>query len=80
MNDRSPAMGGVIVRYEVGIQLSIPAIFFERVDGKLERVTLYNTPVITGLVPVIQSRKLLKLLLWITGTSPVMTKTSDCAV
>lgn len=31
----SPAMGGVIVGYEMGRQLSIPAIFFERVDGKL---------------------------------------------
>ena len=31
----SPAMGGVIVGYEVGRQLGVPAIFFERVDGKL---------------------------------------------
>ncbi len=31
----SPAMGGVIVGYEMGRQLSVPAIFFERVDGKL---------------------------------------------
>ena len=32
----SPAMGGVIVGYEMGRQLGIPAIFFERVDGKFE--------------------------------------------
>jgi orotate phosphoribosyltransferase len=31
----SPAMGGVIVGYEVGRQLGVPAIFFERVDGRL---------------------------------------------
>jgi orotate phosphoribosyltransferase len=31
----SPAMGGVVVGYEVGRQLGVPAIFFERVDGKL---------------------------------------------
>ena len=31
----SPAMGGVIVGYEMGRQFSVPAIFFERVDGKL---------------------------------------------
>jgi orotate phosphoribosyltransferase len=31
----SPAMGGVVVGYEIGRQLGVPAIFFERVDGKL---------------------------------------------
>ena len=31
----SPAMGGVVVGYEMGRQLRVPAIFFERVDGKL---------------------------------------------
>ncbi len=31
----SPAMGGVIVGHEMGRQFSVPAIFFERVDGKL---------------------------------------------
>lgn len=31
----SPAMGGVVVGYEMGRQLSVPAIFFERVDGTL---------------------------------------------
>jgi orotate phosphoribosyltransferase len=31
----SPAMGGVIVGYEMGRQLGVPAIFYERVDGKL---------------------------------------------
>mgnify|MGYP003388400009 CR=1 FL=1 len=30
----SPAMGGVIVGYEVARQLEVPAVFFERVDGK----------------------------------------------
>lgn len=32
----SPAMGGVIVGYEMGRQLGIPAVFFERVDKKFE--------------------------------------------
>lgn len=31
----SPAMGGVVVGYEMGRQLGVPAIFFERVEGKL---------------------------------------------
>lgn len=31
----SPAMGGVIVGYEMARQLGVPAIFLERVDGKL---------------------------------------------
>ena len=30
----SPAMGGVVVGYEMGRQLGIPALFFERVDGQ----------------------------------------------
>ena len=32
----SPAMGGVIVGYEMGRQLGLPAIFFERVSGAFE--------------------------------------------
>ncbi len=32
----SPAMGGVVVGYEMGRQLSVPAIFFERVEGNLQ--------------------------------------------
>ncbi len=32
----SPAMGGVVVGYEMGRQLGVPAIFFERVDGKFQ--------------------------------------------
>ncbi|GHF29680.1 orotate phosphoribosyltransferase [Kordiimonas sediminis] len=32
----SPAMGGVIVGWEVARQLGVPGIFTERVDGKLE--------------------------------------------
>lgn len=31
----SPAMGGVVVGYEMGRQLDVPAIFFERVEGRL---------------------------------------------
>jgi orotate phosphoribosyltransferase len=31
----SPAMGGVVVGYEMGRQLQVPSIFFERVEGKL---------------------------------------------
>lgn len=31
----SPAMGGVVVGYEMARQLGVPAIFFERVEGKL---------------------------------------------
>lgn len=31
----SPAMGGVVVGYEMGRQIGVPALFFERVDGKL---------------------------------------------
>jgi orotate phosphoribosyltransferase len=31
----SPAMGGVVVGYEMGRQLGVPALFFERVDGTL---------------------------------------------
>lgn len=30
----SPAMGGVVVGYEMGRQLKVPAIFMERVEGK----------------------------------------------
>lgn len=32
----SPAMGGVIVGYEMGRQLGVPAMFLERVDGEFE--------------------------------------------
>ncbi len=32
----SPAMGGVVVGYEMGRQLGCPAIFTERVDGKFQ--------------------------------------------
>ncbi len=32
----SPAMGGVVVGYEMGRQLDIPTMFCERVDGKFE--------------------------------------------
>ena len=32
----SPAMGGVVVGHEMGRQLGVPAIFFERVSGEFE--------------------------------------------
>ncbi len=32
----SPAMGGVIIGYEMGRQLSVPALFLERVKGNFE--------------------------------------------
>ncbi len=32
----SPAMGGVVVGYEMGRQFGVPSVFFERVDGKLQ--------------------------------------------
>jgi orotate phosphoribosyltransferase len=32
----SPAMGGVVVGYEMARQLKVPSIFFERVEGKLD--------------------------------------------
>jgi orotate phosphoribosyltransferase len=32
----SPAMGGVIVGYEMGRQLGVPAVFYERVDGTFQ--------------------------------------------
>jgi orotate phosphoribosyltransferase len=32
----SPAMGGVVVGYEMARQMGLPSIFFERVEGKLE--------------------------------------------
>ncbi|MFT3671712.1 orotate phosphoribosyltransferase [Aestuariivirga sp.] len=31
----SPAMGGVVVGYEMARQMGVPSIFYERVDGKL---------------------------------------------
>jgi orotate phosphoribosyltransferase len=40
----SPAMGGVVVGYEMGRQLSVPSIFFERVDGKLALRRGFNIP------------------------------------
>jgi orotate phosphoribosyltransferase len=32
----SPAMGGVIVGYEMARQLKVPSVFFERVDGEFQ--------------------------------------------
>ena len=56
----SPAMGGVVVGYEIGRQLGIPAVFFERVDGQFQlrrgfsiepgaRVLMMEDVVTTGL-------------------------------
>ncbi len=56
----SPAMGGVVVGYEIGRQLGIPAVFFERVDGQFQlrrgfsvepgaRVLMIEDVVTTGL-------------------------------
>jgi len=40
----SPAMGGVIVGYEMGRQLGVPAIFTERVDGQFEFRRGFDVP------------------------------------
>jgi orotate phosphoribosyltransferase len=40
----SPAMGGVIVGYEMARQLGVPAVFFERVDGTLTLRRGFNIP------------------------------------
>ncbi len=56
----SPAMGGVIIGYEMGRQFGVPAIFFERLEGNLAlrrgftvprgaRVLLVEDIVTTGL-------------------------------
>jgi orotate phosphoribosyltransferase len=56
----SPAMGGVVVGFEMARQLAVSSIFFERVDGKLElrrgfdivpgaRVVMVEDIVTTGL-------------------------------
>lgn len=56
----SPAMGGVVVGYEMARQVGVPSIFFERVDGRLElrrgfdiepgaRVLMVEDVVTTGL-------------------------------
>jgi orotate phosphoribosyltransferase len=56
----SPAMGGVVVGYEMGRQLGVPAVFFERVDGRFQlrrgftiepgaRVLMVEDVVTTGL-------------------------------
>ncbi|NJO38379.1 MAG: orotate phosphoribosyltransferase [Rhizobiales bacterium] len=56
----SPAMGGVVVGYEMGRQLGVPAVFFERVDGRFQlrrgftmepgaRVLMMEDVVTTGL-------------------------------
>lgn len=40
----SPAMGGVVVGYEMGRQLGVPAIFFERVDGQFTLRRCFEIP------------------------------------
>lgn len=56
----SPAMGGVVVGYEMGRQLGVPSIFFERLEGRFQlrrgfaiepgtRVLMVEDVVTTGL-------------------------------
>jgi orotate phosphoribosyltransferase len=56
----SPAMGGVVVGYEMGRQLGVPSVFFERVEGRFQlrrgfdiepgaRVLMMEDVVTTGL-------------------------------
>ncbi len=40
----APAMGGVVVGYEMGRQLNLPTIFCERVDGKFTLRRGFNIP------------------------------------
>ena len=40
----SPAMGGVVVGYEMARQFGVPSIFFERVEGKLELRRGFDIP------------------------------------
>ena len=40
----SPAMGGVVVGYEMGRQFGVPSVFFERVDGQLELRRGFDIP------------------------------------
>ena len=40
----SPAMGGVVVGYEMARQLGVPSIFFERVDGRLQLRRGFDIP------------------------------------
>lgn len=40
----SPAMGGVVIGYEMGRQLGKPAIFFERVEGSFELRRGFDIP------------------------------------
>lgn len=40
----SPAMGGVVVGYEMGRQFGVPAIFFERVEGSFELRRGFDIP------------------------------------
>ena len=40
----SPAMGGVVVGYEMGRQFGVPSVFFERVNGTLELRRGFDIP------------------------------------
>ncbi len=40
----SPAMGGVVVGYEMGRQFGVPSVFFERVNGELELRRGFDIP------------------------------------
>ncbi|MGC6472199.1 MAG: orotate phosphoribosyltransferase [Parvibaculales bacterium] len=47
----SPAMGGVIVGYEMGRQMKVPAMFLERVEGTFELRRGFALPKINGRRP-----------------------------
>lgn len=48
----SPAMGGVVVGYEMGRQLNVPAIFAERVDGQFTLRRGFSIPRATKVLMV----------------------------
>ncbi|MGC6476615.1 MAG: orotate phosphoribosyltransferase [Parvibaculales bacterium] len=47
----SPAMGGVIVGFEMGRQLNVPAMFLERVKGVFELRRGFDLPKVNGRKP-----------------------------
>ncbi len=47
----SPAMGGVIIGYEMGRQLNVPAMFLERINGHFELRRGFALPKINGRKP-----------------------------
>src|SRR3546814_15520784 len=55
----SPAMGGVVVGYELARQLGVPAIFTERVDSKLDRKSVVSGKSVSVRVDLV-GRRILK--------------------